>query len=288
MQARWWMSKGLGAAAAITVGVAGCAGASPADGAWSDGGDIVQSADGGIGSHDASSNGQDAGGHLTGDGGGGGGDGGSSNDAGGGSVDSGGGGGHDSGGGGGVDSGGGGAPITCPGPGSYTHNGSGCGSERWDIKIGADSTAGSVSLVPKASTIAQLVALAAAGGGASRSSPTETSLWELRDVTLSMIKLETDSDYHIVLSDGAHTMIAEIPYPDCAAASAWKCFISRARAEVDAQLHVTSSPQYPSLTVTIRGVGFFDFNHGQVGIAPNAIELHPILQICFGHGCTPG
>jgi len=25
------------------------------------------------------------------------------------------------------------------------------------------------------------------------------------------------------------------------------------------------------------GVAFFDFKHGQTGVAPNAIELHPIL-----------
>jgi hypothetical protein len=27
----------------------------------------------------------------------------------------------------------------------------------------------------------------------------------------------------------------------------------------------------------ITGVAFFDFKHGQTGVAPNAIELHPIL-----------
>jgi hypothetical protein len=27
----------------------------------------------------------------------------------------------------------------------------------------------------------------------------------------------------------------------------------------------------------VVGVAFFDFNHGQTGVAPNAIELHPIL-----------
>ena len=62
---------------------------------------------------------------------------------------------------------------------------------------------------------------------------------------------------------------------------------ARARSEVDAKLNVSTSPQYPSLTVTVRGVGFFDYSHGQIGVAPNAIELHPILQICFGQGCTP-
>jgi hypothetical protein len=28
---------------------------------------------------------------------------------------------------------------------------------------------------------------------------------------------------------------------------------------------------------TITGVACFDFQHGQTGVAPNAIELHPIL-----------
>jgi len=50
---------------------------------------------------------------------------------------------------------------------------------------------------------------------------------------------------------------------------------------------VTTSPQNPAATVTVVGVGFFDILHGQTGVAPNAIELHPVLQICFGKGCTP-
>ena len=34
--------------------------------------------------------------------------------------------------------------------------------------------------------------------------------------TLTEFKLEADSDYHLVLSDGAgHTMISEIPDPAC-------------------------------------------------------------------------
>jgi hypothetical protein len=34
--------------------------------------------------------------------------------------------------------------------------------------------------------------------------------------TLTQYKLEADSDYHLVLSDGnGHTMIAEIPHPAC-------------------------------------------------------------------------
>lgn len=31
--------------------------------------------------------------------------------------------------------------------------------------------------------------------------------------------------------------------------------------------------------VTMTGVGFWDIKHGQTGVAPNAIELHPVLSI---------
>jgi hypothetical protein len=31
-------------------------------------------------------------------------------------------------------------------------------------------------------------------------------------------------------------------------------------------------------TATETGVGFFDIPHGQTGVAPNAIELHPVLK----------
>jgi hypothetical protein len=39
----------------------------------------------------------------------------------------------------------------------------------------------------------------------------------------------------------------------------------------------TSSFTSLSGTAVVNGVGFFDFKHGQRGVAPNAIELHPAL-----------
>ncbi len=192
--------------------------------------------------------------------------------------------------GGTMDDGGGnqGGAITCPDPGMPKHNGGSCGSERWNIKVGTDSQASGISLVPHPNTIAALAALPANGGGTHRTAPTETTLWELKDVTLTELKLESDSDYHLVISDGStHTMIAEIPYPSCATSSPWLCFESHARSVIDAKYTVTSSPIYPAMVITLRGVGFFDVPHGQTGVAPNAIELHPVLQLCFGHGCTP-
>jgi hypothetical protein len=32
-------------------------------------------------------------------------------------------------------------------------------------------------------------------------------------------------------------------------------------------------------TVRVRGVGFYDFNHGQRGRSQNCVELHPIIGI---------
>jgi hypothetical protein len=37
-----------------------------------------------------------------------------------------------------------------------------------------------------------------------------------------------------------------------------------------------------STPVTIKGVGFWDYIHGQTGVAPNGIEVHPVLDITFG------
>ncbi len=36
----------------------------------------------------------------------------------------------------------------------------------------------------------------------------------------------------------------------------------------------------------MTGVGFFDYLHGQTGVAPNGIELHAVLDIQFGTGTT--
>src|SRR5262249_43728400 len=32
-------------------------------------------------------------------------------------------------------------------------------------------------------------------------------------------------------------------------------------------------------SITLTGVGFFDLLHGQSGVAPNGIELHPVLSV---------
>ncbi len=53
-----------------------------------------------------------------------------------------------------------------------------------------------------------------------------------------------------------------------------------ARSAIIAACGQPSSSRFTKLKgrATVTGVGFFDIPHGQTGIAPNAIELHPVLK----------
>src|SRR5262249_3031616 len=99
---------------------------------------------------------------------------------------------------------------------------------------------------------------------------------------------EGDSDYHLVLRDSSgRTLIGEIPSPSCVGASSpFRSMIQSSRAQFDAQFTATGSFQTADIPVRIKGVGMFDFLHGQTGVAPNGIEIHPILDIGFNPGPT--
>jgi hypothetical protein len=163
-----------------------------------------------------------------------------------------------------------------------------CGVERWSVKTGTDADAGSISLQSTTqTTIASLDAIPAPSNlpANNRVKPTETTVYQLH-ATLTQYKLEADSDYHLVLSDGAgHTMIGEIPDPTCVGSgSPLLSSIQKARSGFDAKYTATGSFKTANVPVTITGVGFFDFDHGQTGVAPNAIELHAVLDLQFGSG----
>ncbi|HEX2331324.1 MAG TPA: Ig-like domain-containing protein [Candidatus Angelobacter sp.] len=163
-----------------------------------------------------------------------------------------------------------------------------CGVERWSVKTGTDPDAGKVNLASSSpTTIASLRAVPAPSPIPSnnRVSPTETTVWVI-NATLTQYKLENDSDYHIVISDtNGLTMITEIPSPTCVGStSPFLSAIQNARAKFDAQFTATTSFQTANIPVQIVGVGMFDFLHGQTGVAPNGIELHPVLDIIFNPG----
>lgn len=170
-----------------------------------------------------------------------------------------------------------------------------CGVERWAVKTGTDTTSNLVNLTPQDTAIASMRALAMPSSIPSTTrvpNSAETQTWRI-SATLTLFKLETDSDFHLVLSDASGaTMIAEIPSPSCDAGSVWSTQIAHSRTAMTAKFTPSSTFQTANVPVIVTGVGMFDFAHGQTGAAPNQIELHPVLDICFPgssvSGCASG
>lgn len=161
-----------------------------------------------------------------------------------------------------------------------------CGHERWAIKTGTDKDAANINLSDVApAEIEDLNSLRAPNHLPlhRRVKPVEMSVYYVK-AKLVEFKHEKDGDYHLVLK-GRHgqTMIAKIPSPRCVGSSSpFKAGIEKARREFNAHYRIENSFRRVNASVTVTGVGFFDFHHGQRGAAFNAIELHPVLDIKFG------
>jgi hypothetical protein len=165
-----------------------------------------------------------------------------------------------------------------------------CGVERWSVKTGTDADSGLVNINSTTATpITNLTSRTAPSPipANNRVQPTETTVWVIT-ATLTQYKLESDSDYHLILDDGAgHTMIAEIPAPTCVGSgSPFLTGITHARSQFDAAFTATTSFQTANIPVQVTGIGMFDFLHGQTGVAPNGIELHPVIDIIFNPSQT--
>ena len=161
-----------------------------------------------------------------------------------------------------------------------------CGVERWPIKTLSDPDAAQVNFTPVQSTVAELRGLAPPPSlpHSSRIAPTELTVFTVTAQLVEM-KLEEDRDIHMVIaepSDPTATMITEFPDADqCsgAVASAHAQEMRTARTALIAAFGQPSSSQFTSISgsASVTGVGFFDFLHGQTGVAPNGIELHPVI-----------
>ncbi len=166
-----------------------------------------------------------------------------------------------------------------------------CGVERWSVKTGTDADVSKVNLNSSTNTtITAMRAFTAPNPipANNRITGPETTLWVI-NATLTLFKLESDSDYHLVIQDASgNTMVTEIPSPTCVGAgSPFLSGITNARNEFNARFTATTSFQTANIPVKITGVGMFDFLHGQTGVAPNGIEIHAILDIVFNPGTSP-
>jgi hypothetical protein len=140
----------------------------------------------------------------------------------------------------------------------------GCGIERWRVKTLQDRPR---LIRARATTVAHLVRLPRPSPFPTTRLPFEHRIFSVV-AAVTLDRAELDQDIHLVLQRGARHMIAEAPSAFCNAhATAYRrrqMRNARAAARLCARARVV-------------GVAFFDFNHGQTGVAPNAIELHPIL-----------
>jgi hypothetical protein len=98
------------------------------------------------------------------------------------------------------------------------------------------------------------------------------------------VRAEDDHDYHVALadpSDTAATVVTELADPACqgAASSPYRTFLVNARSSFADLLGGRSPNTLVGMLVRVRGVGFFDFDHGQTGRSRSCIELHPVISI---------
>jgi hypothetical protein len=186
------------------------------------------------------------------------------------------------------------------------------GVERWAVKVANDPGAAAIDPNPRAMTIAQMNALTPGPLDApSGRMAVERAQYTVKGF-LAFFKHEDDGDYHVVLTDETnamatgsapptgHSMVVELPNLDClsgkhgmgphtsplgpAMAEALQVFEAQAK-------HINGAHIPPkSIPVTVTGVGFFDFDHGQKGRGVphpgvdgqmKVIELHPVTAFTF-------
>jgi hypothetical protein len=85
-------------------------------------------------------------------------------------------------------------------------------------------------------------------------------------------------------------MIVEFPNAGCvrSAGATSRRPMARAKAALISACGPADTGSFRPLagTATITGVAFFDVIHGQRGVAPTGIELHPVLSFTNTSRCT--
>ena len=181
--------------------------------------------------------------------------------------------------------------------------------ERWPVKVGADADASQVNATPVAMKVAALRQAPIPEGinptgnvkpfyRTHRAGDLEKKVVTI-DADLLRVHPESDGDYHIVIVDhgtpDTNSMIAEIPNPEFVPNHSAQWGTSPFFAKIKATRDYFSTQVMPlvhrvrnreRVHVKITGVVMFDFIHPtpQDGVAPNAIELHPVLDVRLATG----
>jgi hypothetical protein len=155
------------------------------------------------------------------------------------------------------------------------------------VKTLTDVDARRIDLAPVSTTITALAALpphCGQGPDNARAYPEELQVFEVVG-RITLVRAEDDRDYHIALADLADpgsTIVTEVADPPCAgddAPPSSRFMLQAGRDSFVALLAGRSLSALVGETVAVRGVGFYDSNHGQTGRSASCIELHPVLSI---------
>jgi hypothetical protein len=158
-----------------------------------------------------------------------------------------------------------------------------CGSERVAVKQLRDAP----ELATQKATVTTIAALRALPAIAwHNQAPRTDPERQVVGVAAWMVgfKLEADSDWHVVIRDkDGHTMIVELPDPDCAVTASVRAAFTKAREQFLAVVGQTPTKSYRVLAnpipVAVAGPVFLDKLHHQTGVAKNGVEIHPVTFI---------
>jgi hypothetical protein len=163
-----------------------------------------------------------------------------------------------------------------------------CGIERWAIKTLSDNDSAAIDFTDTLeSTVSMQRQLQRPLGPFNKRGETECTLVKIK-CNLIGFKREEDNDLHIVVEDRntGETMVVEVANPDCDAVrhscrfqqlqGMYTWFITTF-GEGHKKMHRLLNPQ----PIVLIGTGYWDFIHGQTGMAPNGREIHPVLAMAL-------
>jgi hypothetical protein len=167
-----------------------------------------------------------------------------------------------------------------------------CGTERWSVKTLTDADTTSINFKDTVKTTVEAQTQLSKPKKVGKNMPRQELECQLVSVDCYIVqykKEDDDKDFHVVIQDPetGSTMIAEIPSPEeCSEIkeSGHSKDIAAVRQWFEKNIGVPTdrfTKCKPSVKVRLSGIGFFDFNHGQTGRAPNGREIHPVLKIKF-------
>ncbi|HWY13229.1 MAG TPA: hypothetical protein VN026_17995 [Bacteroidia bacterium] len=168
---------------------------------------------------------------------------------------------------------------------SYKEIDNSCGGiERWDIKTVTDKDSSKINVNPIQSSVSELINTKVPFEKIGNHSPRTGNEFNVYSITvyITFYKLEADSDIHIVACDLNNkniTMICEIPNPNCPQVKKSPYLKNIIEARKIFLSFKKTAHSIQEGTYILTGVCFYDKLHGQTGLAPNGIELHPLLNI---------